>query len=288
MNYSKYLPLALTVLLVGCTVPSISQTRMFVSGTPSIKGVITDQARMMISVTREKAAYSVQVPVASFDNIDFTLSNPTLLSQDLTANKPMSGSGTSNQVFTALRPGPGYSLDLELKLGTARAGMSHVSPIQLIAGETNHVTVVVGIDGRIDVTQSSAKNHTGTAGAWIIAKGDTIALDTGFGTLNSTQITNAKAETLRVKLSPELYADGAVVVSESIPANFDQFTWNTATSTATYDPTKLMLNVAGTITFEILDEHGAIIGRSELRNVTIQQGQGVDIEIIEGSDSLPG
>lgn len=284
MKKATYLSLALTLTVAGCAVPNFGQTRVFHSGTPSIQGVVSDQSRLMITVTRERGQH-IQAPGPDFDTVEFTLRNGTLLHQPATASVAMTGAGTANQVFGALRPGDGYSLDLELKADDARTGMGHVDQISLVAGETKTVAVVVGLDRRINITQSTAKNTTGSASAWYIVKGDTVVLDTGFGGISPTQATNLGIAKMRVKLSSNLYGGQEVVVTE-VSGNYQTFTWNTATTTSTFTASTLtpIATPAGTITFELLNGDGAIVGRSELRNVRVLDGAGLTIEIVEGGD----
>lgn len=285
MKRLTYLSLALTFALVGCAAPTVSQTRVFFSGTPSIQDVVPDQARILVSVSHAKG-FRVQAP-APYDYASFTLKNDDLLASSLTKGGNLNYGQDTSIMFTALRPGNGYSLDLVLKQGGAlgtESGMSHADKITLTAGQTSTVNMVIGLDNRITVTYGDpqAPNHKWSAPEHLIVTGGTVNLNTGFGSISDTDIDAADISHMRVTLSPELHTGGAVLdtLLKADTVNFRTFAWDTTTEAGTFDPDALQNGASGTITFELLTSTGAIVGRSEM-DVTLFRGANIDITLIE-------
>jgi len=287
MYKPSVISVALTLTLVGCAVSPLAQTRHMLSGTPSIQGVLNEQARLMVSVTREQGPRTL---AGSYDTVSLTLKNSSLLTQDLSITRTLSNN-VASQVFTALRPGPGYTLDVVVNQDNERVGMSHVDTITLSAGVTNRVNVVIGLDNRVTITQSAAQNSVGDISTWIIAKGDHVVLNTGFGMLDAPQLTASGAARLRVKLSPELYPGGLTLATVNLDGSqkTDAFPWDTRVAQGSYDPASLTADNAtlGTITFELLTADGKIVGRSEMNKVRVVEGQSLNIELIEATAPSP-
>lgn len=285
------LSLVLALVLVGCSTPTVSQTRVFFSGTPSIQDVVSDQARILVTVSYEDG-YRLQAP-APFDYAAFTLKNDSFLNTPLTKGTALSPGQNATLMFTALRPGAGYTLDLTAKTGGAsgtQAGMSHADSITLTAGQTATVNMVIGLDHQISVTYDDAQapDHKWAAPEHMIVTGGTVTLNTGFGSLSDPDIATAGISHMRVTLSSELHTDGAVIdnLLKGGTNNFQTFSWNTASAAGSYNPTSLPTRDAGAtgkITFELLTSTGAIVGRSEM-NVTLFKGSSIEINLIEEAD----
>ena len=287
MKRTKYLSLALTLALAGCAAPTMNQTRVFFSGTPSVQDVVPDQARILVTVTRENG-YQVQAP-SPFDYVSFTLKNSTFLNAPLTKGITLTPGQNAGLMFTALRPGAGYSLDLVLKQGGAagtESGMSHADTITLTAGQTTTVNIVIGLDNRISVTYSDpqAPNHKWADPGHLIVTGGTLNLNTGFGSLSDEDIDGADISHMRVTLSSGLHTGGAVIdtLLPADTANFRRFTWDSTTTLGAFNPANLLSGGTGTVTFELITSSGAIVGRSEM-DVTIFKGSSIDINLIDES-----
>ncbi len=267
-------------LLGGCAAPTGSYARFFSGGEPAILGLVPTQARVMVSVVQaQPSGPRVQaVENLTYDGADLTLSNATLLANDLTKTIAIAdGVTSSTAVFTALKPGAGYTFGLALKNGVTQVGTGYATGIELPAGVTTALTVVVGEDGEVKVQASSVGNAIGNAGAWSLAKGDTLTLSTGFAAVETS---TAK---MRVVLSSELYGAETVIAEKT--AGFDTFTWATGSDATTggyvYEPDNLTTTGAqnGSITFLMLDADGAIIGRTRLTGVSIVAGATLDLHL---------
>lgn len=269
--------LAAALLLSACAATPSHQMNFYPGGEPALKGVVANQARLIVSISRAASMGTQGVTGLTFDSADLTLTNGSgLLSTPATATADLTGNLTQTVVFSALRPGGGYALDLVLKNGGTRVGGSHASSITLAAGTSTTVGIVIGKDNQITIATSEAKNTAGSAGAWVIAKGDKVVLNTGF----------ASAETNAVKMC--VYLDAVLYGTRSKIAEktsgFNQFEWatGTATNTATesYNPASLMVTSGGTVTFELLNSSDKIIGRTSLENVTIEGGANIDLNLL--------
>lgn len=273
-----FLALALGVGLSGCLSPQ-TYSHFLVAGEPSVMGIVPTQARMLVSLTRAVPVRGTQnVGVLTFDGADVSLANATLLTGSLAKSLSLPSNATASAAaFTALKPGGGYSLDVTLKNGVTEVGTSHAASISLPAGVTTPVTVVVGANGEIEVATSSVGNIVGSTGAWVLAKGDAVTLKTGF----------AAAETgvakLQVSLSSSLYGSESIVAEKT--SGFDQFTWTTGSdaTNGSYSYTAANLTTtgsqSGTITFQLLDTDGKVIGRTRLTGVSVQAGASMDLKL---------
>lgn len=273
-----YLALIAGIGLCGCLAPQ-TFSRFSVAGEPSVMGIVPTQARMLVSVTRQVPGRTTQnVGSVTFDGADLSLANATLLTAPIAKTVGLPANATSSAaVFTALRPGAGYSLDITLKNGVTPVGVSHAASISLPAGVTTPVTVVVGANGEIQVATSSVGNVVGTAGAWSLAKGDTLTLKTGFA---SSESGVAK---LLVTLSASLYGTESVIAETT--SNFERFTWTTGTNATngayTYTASNLTTTGSqnGTITFTLLNADGKVVGRTRLTGVSVEAGAAMDLKL---------
>ncbi|MNX93498.1 hypothetical protein D3C86_1256810 [compost metagenome] len=262
------------VVMIGCAAPSAFYRTQFISGgEPSLKGIAADQARLLVTVNRDlRAARGVQnVGGLTYDGADLTLQNASLLANDVTKTIAVSGN-TANTVFTGLRPGAGYALTVKLKNGGSVVGNGHVSTFALTAGITNSVNIIIGQDGQLTVSTSTAGNALGSASAWTIAKGDTINLNTGFAAHEPS------ADYLRVMLDASLYGTPAVI-AEVASGSFDTFSWNTGADATIggYAYTASNLTTTGTqdgtITFQLLDaSKTTVLGQTQLKHVNVVNG----------------
>lgn len=249
--------------------------------------MVPDQARLMISVAHEKG-YGLQSD-SNFDSIEFVLENDTLLQGALVKDRELSSANDTATVFTALRPGPGYRLSLLLRENGKQAGLGYVEDITLAPGQINTVNVVVGLDKRLQVDHLlGGAYHAWNGNGHLVVTGDTIRLETGFGTLSPEAIQAAGIASMRLRLTPTLHTGGAVIngLLSQDTGSFRYYNWNTAQAAGTFDPSKLLDTGAsqGAITFELLNGSGKIVGRSEMLYVTLVRGVSVDINLIEGGD----
>lgn len=273
-----YLALASGLTLCGCLAPQ-TFSRFMVAGEPSVMGIVPTQARMLVSVTRAVSARAAQnVGGLTFDGADLSLANATLLTGPSTKSITLAASATSSAgVFSALRPGAGYSLDVTLKNGVTPVGVSHAASISLPAGLTTPVTVVVGANGEIEVATSSVGNAVGSSGAWTLAKGDTVILKTGFAASESG------VAKLQVSLSDSLYGSESIIAETG--SNFDRFSWTTGADATNggYSYTAANLTTTGsqngTITFTLLDGGGKVVGRTRLTGVSVEAGASMDLKL---------
>jgi hypothetical protein len=277
--HATWLIVALMVgLLGGCANPVGSYARFFSGGEPAVLGIVPTQARVLVSVVRAAPSGPrlQAVENLTFDGADLTLSNATLLAGDLNKTIALAGSSAA-AVFSGLKPGGDYTFGIALKNGLTQVGTGYAADIDLPAGVTTSLTVVIGEDGEVEVQASSVGNAVGTAGAWTLAKGDTLTLSTGFAAVE------ASAAKMHVVLSSELY--GAEIVIAEKTADFDQFTWATGSDATTggylYDADNLTTTGTqnGTITFLMLDADDKVVGRTRLTGVSVVAGATLDLQL---------
>lgn len=290
MNRHRITPvfaaLALMTLSACAVKPEVPFARFYAGGQPSIAGVAPNQSRLMFSILQElPESYGVQaVSGLTYASASVTLRNtstaviPTPVTKSVTLNP----SHAASSVFSALRPGGGYAVSVSLRNNAdAQVGSGVAEALDLPAGGTKTVTIVIGRDGQITVASSNAGNGFGTAGAYVLTKGDTVVLNTGFAG------NEAAVATWSVILSSELYGTETKIGTFPASKPFNTFTWDTGTSSATggfnFDHTKLTASATGgqngTITFELYDADGKVIGRTALTHVSMLLGASINLQL---------
>ncbi|MNX74005.1 hypothetical protein D3C86_1054230 [compost metagenome] len=238
----------------------------------------------MFAVLREEGSTRAAQAISglAYSTVGVTLSNAStaVLPSPVTKTVTLDGSNQASSVFSALRPGAGYSVAVSLKdSGSLQVGSGVAENISLPAGQTTTVTIVIGRDGNVSVSSSTEGNGFGSSGAYLISKGDTVVLNTGFSG-NESAVANWS-----VLLSASLYGTTTKIATFPGSTNFSTFTWNTgALATnggATYNPANLTTtaNQDGTITFELYDSAGNVIGRSALPHVSVVNGAGMTLQL---------
>lgn len=285
------IPSALAALalltLTACAAPAEAPfARFYAGGQPSIAGVAPTQSRLMFSVLREvPESYGAQaISGLTYASAVVTLSNTStaVIPTPVTKTVTLDGSYAASSVFSALRPGGGYAVSVSLRDGSSvQVGSGVAEDLDLPAGGTKTVTIVIGRDGQVAVSSSNVGNGFGTAGAYVLTQGDTVVLNTGFTG------TEAAVANWSVILSSELYGTETKIATFPRTTPFNTFTWPTGTSSSTggftFDHTKLTANSTGgqngTITFELYDAAGKVIGRSALPNVSMLSGASVNLQL---------
>lgn len=267
----------LALSLAGCASDPASFVRINAGGTPSISGMLQDRGRLLVTLVREAGPQIQAIGSISGQytqaNLALTNSN-SLLSGTVNQNIVISGTSYT-AAFSALRPGGGYNLSLSLQDGgNVEKGMGYVSDITLVSGQTTVVTAVIGANGNITVSTSTVGNAVGSSGAWMIAKGDTLNLNTGFNNAETG------AASMSVTLDGNLYTGGPTVIA-SKTSDYNTFAWATGTSAGLYDATKLTTTGTqnGTITFTMFNATNNIIGRTTLSNVNVVNGSSIDLQL---------
>lgn len=271
--------------LAGCATHQAQPfAQFYTSGQPSIAGVAPYQARLMFSVIREgEPARSAQaITGLTYSTVSVTLANTdtSLLPSALTKTVTLDGSNQAASVFSALRPGGGYSVAVSLKdAGSTQVGSGVAENISLPAGMTTPVTIVIGRDGNVRVDSSATGNGFGTSGAYVVAKGDSVVLNTGFTG------TETAVASWSVSLSSSLYGTASKIAAFPGSTNFSTFTWNTATTATNggFTYTAGNLTTTGTqdgdITFELYDSANKVIGRSVLSHVSVVSGAAMSLTL---------
>lgn len=274
-SYLSACLLALTV--AGCASDPAGFVRINAGGTPSISGMLQDRGRLLVTLVPEVGPHIQAIGSISgqYTQANLSLTNSSsLLSGTVNQNIVISGS-TYTAAFSALRPGNGYNLSLSLLNGSSvEKGMGYVSDITLVSGQTTVVTAVIGANGNMTVSTSTVGNALGSSGAWLIAKGDTLNLNTGF---NGTE---TGAASMSVTLDGNLYTGGPTVIA-SKTSGYNTFTWATGTTAGLYDATKLTTTGTqnGTVTFTMFNASNHIIGRTTLNNVNVVNGSSIDLQL---------
>ena len=260
--------------------------------TSSIRGQDPTRGRLFISFVREGAEGDRQVarlPTA-YASASVTLSSSSgLLTAPLTRAINLTTPATQSlTVFSKLRPGSGYGLDVNLFNGVASVAKGKRTGVTLSSG-INQVTVIMGVTGDIAITTSNTGNTIGDTTAWIIAKGDTVTFDTGFGSDEQTKYLSAhpgRSLVLKVSLgdglTDDLTSPAAVdTLLATASAPFQSFTWDTSVPTPHFDPA--LLTTTGTqasrIKFQIVDDLGAIVGESILQPVSVIGAASIDLAL---------
>lgn len=279
--------LALLTVSACAAQPEVPFARFYAGGQPSIAGVAPNQSRLMFSILREVPdSYGVQaVTGLTYASASVTLRNTstTVLPTPVTKAVTLDANHAAGSVFSALRPGGGYSVSVSLRSAAdAQVGSGVAEDLDLPAGGTKAVTIVIGRDGQVAVSSSDIGNGFGSAGAYVLTKGDTVVFNTGFAGNESA------VKTWSVILSPELYGTEAKIATfDATTTPFNTFTWPTGTSNATggfsFDHTKLTASPSGgqngTLTFELYDATGKVVGRSTLSHVSMLLGSSISLQL---------
>ncbi|HEY9898169.1 MAG TPA: hypothetical protein V6D00_03200 [Pantanalinema sp.] len=271
--------------LAGCaTLETRPFAQFYTSGQPSIAGVAPYQSRLMFSVIREgepeRSAQAITGLTYSTVGVTLTNTDTSLLPSALTKNVTLDGGNQAASVFSALRPGGGYSVSVSLKdAGSTQVGSGVAENVSLPAGMTTPVTIVIGRDGNVKVASSTTGNGFGTSSAYVVAKGDSVVLNTGFSG------TETAVASWSVSLSSSLYGTNAKIAAYPASTNFSTFTWSTAAAASnggfSYAPANLttMGTQDGDITFELYDSANKVIGRSVLSHVSVVNGAAMSITL---------
>lgn len=290
MKSSKQALALIALVLAGCgTSPNLENGLSFLQpqGAASIATAPMTQSRLVVQVKdlRAPAQRRVQnLTGLTYDYANLTLANATLLTASKTSGVSMSGSQKA-QIYTGLRPGTGYGLDVVLRNGGSagtRVGTGHAD--LTLAPGTNTAIVVISQDGQLSFTTSVSGNILGdNATGWLIVKGDTVTLNTGFAA------TETGVAHMDVGLSASLYGTATTVASITTTggAGCDHYTWNTgllATANgATFDPAQLVGTSTGTqhgtVTFTLYGATNNVIGRSTLSNVSVIDPASIDLQL---------
>ncbi|MGE5707480.1 MAG: hypothetical protein ACM3YO_04035 [Bacteroidota bacterium] len=287
MRHSTLPVILATVALTSCSTPPIEPfARFYEGGQPSIAGIAPYQSRLLFSIVREgvPARQTQAVAGLAYASASITLSNDSaaVLPAPLAKSVNFDGSHAASSVFTALRPGGGYNVRVALLDNTNQQVGSGVGEnIALPAGQTTAVTIVIGRDGDVRVSSSQVGNSFGTTGSYVLTKGDTVVLNTGFSG------TEAAVQSWAVFLSPELTNTAVKTRIASFPATtpFSTFTWPTGTenTNAGWSYLSNLLTTTGaqngTITFELYDAADKVVGRSTLTGVSAVAGANMDLQL---------
>jgi hypothetical protein len=260
--------------------------------TASIRGQDPTRGRLFVTFRQDAGSGDRQLArlPSSYASASVTLSNQaSLLANPLTRTLSLAAPASqSTAVFGRLRPGSGYALDVNLFDGAQSVATGKRTALTLSSG-INPVTVVMSETGEIAIATSHNGNTVGSVASWIIAKGDTVTFDTGFGPdeLPRYQASNpGRNLTMRVYLgdgqSDDLLDPPAVdTLLATASAPFDTFTWNTGSPGASFDPANLTTTAtqASRLKFQLVDDLGAIVGESILAPLSVVAAAAIDLEL---------
>ncbi len=291
MRFSRYLVLSLALSLTACA-PSggLAPVRFLDAGEARLLGVMSDQARVLVSVQDErKAAYRVQA--GGSHSVRLTLSNaaqginPGKTDARFVKDFDLTAQDQTLTAFNALRPETGYELGVEWRDGATLMGSGRAADIALTAGQTTMVNVVINQHGNIALAYSNVGNPLADK---LVVLGDTVRFGTGFSGISSSAV--ALVKTFKVTLGPELFADNQPrVMTKSVTqlSDFSQFDWNTAVTdlSATWGAGADSLNYKAlntptntNVTFQLLDTNGKLIGESEI-SIKAVSGAGLGVNL---------
>lgn len=272
-------------LLSACAVTNEPPFAQFsVSESAGIAGIVPQQARVRFAIVRDRplglrpqAIAGLTISTAS---VTLTNANPGILAMPLTKNLSLDGHNMASSVFSALRPAGGYALSVALRdANNVPIGSGVAEGLAFPAGVTSTVTIVIGQDNQVAISASSVGNDFGTAGAYVISRGDTLLLKTGFAG------TETAVSSWSVILSSSLYRGSGAIASFPGSTDFSSIIWATGTANNSggwhYDPNLLTVTgtPSGTIKFELYDATNKVIGRSTLSNVSILDGAGLNVQL---------
>ena len=285
--------LAAPLVLVACATPdartSIDHVRQREA---SIRGQDPTRGRLFVTFRQEGADGDRQVarlPV-TYASASVTLSNSaSLLVSSLNRTISLAAPATqSTAVFGKLRPGSGYALDVSLFDGAESVATGKRTAITLSSG-INPVTVVMSETGAIAIATSETGNTVGSPATWIIARGDTVTFDTGFGPdeLPRYQTSNpGRTLTMRVLLGDGQTDDlvsppAADTLLATASAPFHSFTWDTGNPGSIFDPANLTTTgtQASRLKFQLVDDRGAIVGESIMSPVSVVEASSIDLAL---------
>lgn len=289
MRSTRYMALPLALSLAACAAPSgLAPVRFFDAGEARLLGVISDQARVLVSVKDERKS-TFQVQAGGTQSVRLTLSNAA---QGINLDKTdarfvkdfvLTAQDQTVTAFNALRPEAGYELGVEWRDDATVMGSGRTEGITLIAGQTTMVNVVISQHGAIALTYSHVGNPLTNK---LVVLGDTLRFGTGFSGVSNSAVGLVK--TFKVTLGPELFADNQPrVLTKAVTqlSDFSQFEWNTAVtdlsgpwgagaSSLTYKA--LNAPVPTKLTFQLLDLNGKLVGESE---ISVQAVSGAELGV---------
>ena len=287
MAMRRYALLASTLGLAACqTVSPGFQVNFLRTGTPSIAGQDPHMAMAIVTVVRQKPQLQVQnLTGLTFDHAALTLSGRPITGNqtNTVAIAPPSGGNTTvttaATVFQALPPGSGYDLKVGLTNGGNTVANGENPSITLQSG-LNHVTVIIAQNGQTTISndsQSLNTNPNGNGSPWVIFKGDTVTLNTGFAASEPGPSGDAVAS-MQIQFGSTMYhgASSPIAVS-GVTSGYNAYSFASGTNLGTgdgskgnYDAGDLTLETSGdTIEFDLLDAGGNIIGISKLSDVEV-------------------
>lgn len=272
------------MVLAGCGASEGMHTRYILGGNPYIAGYDRDRARVAVVMVNQSngAERTIQQLPTAYDAALLTLTNSSnLLTAPATKSIALAAPGSqSSGIFSALRPGSGYGLGVELRHSGTAVAEGSAANISLAAGELKVVTIVMGVLNQLEIT-TSGNNTVGNATDWLITKGDTVTFKTGFAA-NEGTVTNSPVQKMQIVLGSGLYTDGSNgrVIAEKTDG-YDHFVWNTGAQTATFDPNHL--TGSGTqrssLKFRLLDSKGNLVGETTLSPVSVIDGAVIDLKL---------
>jgi|GEM_PF-6207039 len=289
MHSSRTMAVPLALSLTACAAPgSLAPVRTFYAGEARLLGAISDQARVLISVKDERTE-SYEAQTGGTQTVRLTLSNAARgINTDHTDARfvkdfDLTAQDQTVTAFDGLRPEAGYELGVEWREDATLVGAGRAGDFTLNAGQTTMVTVVINKHGTIALTYSYVGNPLTNT---LVVLGDTIRFGTGFSGISPSVVPLVK--TFKVMFGPELFADNQPrILTKSVTQLSDcsQFEWNTAVTdlsgswgagAASLIYKALNAPVPATLTFQILDHHGKVIGESE---ISVQAVSGAELGV---------
>lgn len=272
-----------TCLLAACvtpaSMPGVSFTERPDSGTES-----AEQGRLVVGIVdmRTSRSYAIQdaPPFDDGDMLRLTLRNPALSydSDSYVKNSDILPPDATQAIFpfTGLTPGKGYELSVRMKEGGIVTRSGRADQIEILPGKTTSATIFLNHEGFIQIIASVEGNPTGLDdGRWPVYEGDILAFTTGF--LIAPEADDELVQAFRAVIGPEIFPDGTPLSArmhllraadaldrDTFLEDLKAFLWETGDAAKWTFRSGRGGPVDTTLTFQLLDKDGKVIGESVL------------------------